>query len=89
VFANQALEREVACFASQPKERYCDELAFALFMDVAHDAQQRPGTSATRSGVLRTGPAMRYECVYGSETKEHAFQRKLGWRNEAGRSERW
>jgi hypothetical protein len=54
VFTHQALEREVASLASQPKERFCDELAFALFVDVAHDAEQvsRVDTIGERARAL-------------------------------------
>ena len=54
VFAHQTLEREVASLASQPKERFCDELAFVLFVDVAHDAEQvsRVDTVGKRARAL-------------------------------------
>lgn len=54
VFALQALECEVAGLSSQPKERFCDELTFVLFVDVAYDAEQvsRVGAVGERARAL-------------------------------------
>jgi len=39
-FSSQALQSDVSSLAAEPQQCFCDELAFSLFVDVAHDAEE-------------------------------------------------
>jgi hypothetical protein len=52
-FVVEATQSDIASLSSQTQECLCDELSFALFVDVAHNAEKVARVGAVGQGVCR------------------------------------